>query len=105
MRRRPAPDMDDGTVEVTLYGALRARFGATSAFQPATRRIPVASDARIGDVLATLGIPVADVAHLFLNGQYSAGSRRIVGGDRLGVFGRDMALLYRQYFAKADDPA
>jgi hypothetical protein len=90
-------------VDVQLFGALAARFGAVSAFSPACRAVPVDPDARIGDVLAALGIDRAEVSHLFLNGQYSAPTRRVRAGDRLGVFGRDMALLYRQYFPVADD--
>lgn len=90
-------------VQVQLFGALAGRFGAVSAFSLACRAIAVDGGARIADVLAALGIDPAEVSHLFLNGQYSAATRRVRAGDRLGVFGRDMALLYRQYFPVADD--
>ncbi len=95
--------MPEQVVDVQLFGALAARAGAVSAFSPARRTVPVGPDARIADILATLGIDRAEVSHLFLNGQYSAATRRVRPGDRLGVFGRDMALLYRQYFPVVDD--
>jgi hypothetical protein len=89
-------------VEVQLFGALARRFGISSAFEPACRVMPIPAGARISDVLADLGIDTADVSHLFLNGQYSALTREVRSGDHLGVFGRDMALLYRQYFRPTD---
>jgi hypothetical protein len=93
------------TIEVQLFGELARRCGATTAL-PLRRDVPVASGARIADVLAALGVQPDEVGHLFVNAQYSAASRPVKPGDRLGVFGRDMALLYRQYFRPvADDPA
>jgi hypothetical protein len=91
------------TVEVRLFGALAERFGPSSAFQPAGRLVVVDDTTCIGDILRGLGIAPEDVRHLFLNGQYSAVSRRVKPGDRLGIFGRDMALLYRQYFPVVQD--
>jgi hypothetical protein len=102
----------DDTVEVELFGALAARLGATTAFRPMRRDVPVGADDRIEHVLAALGVRADEVSHLFLNGQYSALTRPVRPGDRLGIFGRDMKLLYRQYFtreagreAPAGDPA
>jgi hypothetical protein len=92
-------------VEVRLFGALAGRFGAASAFEPAGRQVVVDETTCIRDVLRILGIAPEDVRHLFLNGQYSAVGRPVRPGDRLGVFGRDMALLYRQYFPLAEDRA
>jgi hypothetical protein len=91
--------------EVRLFGALAERCGTSSAFAPCRRRVPVDATTTIGDILLELGIALEDVRHLFLNGQYSAVTRRVRPGDRLGVFGRDMALLYRQYFPVVEDPA
>lgn len=96
--------MFSDVIEVLLYGALAGRLGATSAFRPARRLIPAREAARISDVLTHLKIDPAEVSHLFLNGVYSAPTRRVGPGDRLAVFGRDMALLYRQYFPKVADP-
>jgi Mut7-C ubiquitin len=94
-----------GDVEVHLFGGLAERYGARSAFQAAGRAVPVGEATHIGDILGALGIGPEDVSHVFLNGQYSSPRRRVRPGDRLGVFGRDMALLYRQYFPLVEDPA
>ncbi|HYM90192.1 MAG TPA: hypothetical protein VEW91_01005 [bacterium] len=92
-------------MDVYLYGALRHRFSAAAGFLPLHLEVAVGPDGTIRDVLASLAIAPDEVVHLFLNGQYSAAGRRVKPGDRLGIFGRDMALLYRQYFPKVADPA
>lgn len=97
--------MCEGTVDVYVYGALRARFGTRSAFQPVHIAISSGTVGSIAEVLAAMGIAPNEVSHLFLNGQYSVAGRRVKPGDRLAIFGRDMALLYRQYFPKVADTA
>lgn len=96
--------MSSEPVDVRIYGALQRRFGALSPFQPVRREVALSPGGRIQDILVELGIEPGEVSHLFLNGEYSAVSRRARPGDRLAVFGRDMALLYRQYFRKVTDP-
>lgn len=95
--------MARGSVEVCLYGALQRRFGAVWPFGAVSRRVAVDDGATIGGVLAACGIGVEETGHLFLNGQYSGSDRRVRPGDRVAVFGRDMALIYRQYFPKVED--
>lgn len=96
---------EGAAVEVHVYGALTLRFGAESISRPITRKIVLTVGETIADVLDAIGIRPDEVGHLFLNHQYSAAARRVRSGDRLAVFGRDMALLYRQYFPKlTDDP-
>jgi hypothetical protein len=97
--------MSSTVVEVRIYGALQKRFGRASAFEPLRRQVAVGPSGSIRDVLASLGLEPDEVSHLFLNGEYSAVSRRVRAGDQLAVFGRDMALLYRQYFPKVADSA
>ncbi|MDI6771396.1 MAG: hypothetical protein QME77_02255 [bacterium] len=96
--------MSSEPVDVHVYGALQKRFGAPSPFQAVRRQVVSSHDSRIQDILVELGIEPNEVSHLFLNGEYSAAGRRVRPGDRLAVFGRDMALLYRQYFRKVTDP-
>jgi len=97
--------MPSDAADVFLYGALRRRFSAAPGYRPLHTALTVGPDATIRDVLASLAINPEEVAHLFLNGQYSAAGRRVRPGDRLAIFGRDMALLYRQYFPTVADPA
>lgn len=93
------------TVDVYLYGSLQKRFGTPSAYRPVQVQVAVSPAGTIHEVLVAMGLAAEDVSHLFLNGQYSATNRRVKAGDRLAIFGRDMALLYRQYFPKVADPA
>ena len=93
------------TVEVRIYGALQKRFGAMSPFEPLRRRIAVGPALTILEVLAALGLEPEEVSHLFLNAEYSSATRRVAPDDQLAIFGRDMALLYRQYFPKVTGPA
>lgn len=93
----------DDAVDVYIYGALQKRFGAPSPFQAVRRQVTVRTGSNIADVLGEIGIAPEEASHLFLNFEYSASSRRVKPGDRLAVFGRDMALIYRQYFRKVTD--
>lgn len=85
-------------IDVHLYGKLRALAPNPAMDADSVLYIPVNDGDTIADVLARIGIAPEEVAHLFLNHEYSSLRRRVRDGDRLGVFARDMALLYRQYF-------
>jgi len=51
--------------------------------------------ATVHDVFLRLGIDPREVSHVFVNAQYSSPQREVKGGDRLGIFPRNMAVLYR----------
>ncbi|MDP3061683.1 MAG: hypothetical protein Q8O40_00510 [Chloroflexota bacterium] len=90
----------DVPVEVHLYGKLRRLAGSQDTAGDSVARVPVQDGDSIADVLAHLGVPLAETSNLFLNGQLSLPTRPVQPGDRLGVFPNDMSLLYRWYFAK-----
>ncbi len=93
--------MSKKMIEVHLYGKLR-RF--TDNLDPARDSIiyvPVTKDDTIGDVIQRIGIPEKDLgSNIFLNGEYSALSRKVKDSDRLGIFPDNMQLLYKWYFKK-----
>ncbi|MFP4589419.1 MAG: MoaD/ThiS family protein [Candidatus Bipolaricaulota bacterium] len=60
-----------------------------------------ADTTKIGEVLQELGIGEDEVAHIFLNGEYTSTQGRIAEGDRLAVFPRELSLLYKWYFNPA----
>ncbi len=95
--------MSSDAVDVLVYGALQKRFGPPSPFQAVRRQVAVREGSTIAEVLGAIGVAPEEASHLFLNHEYSAPSRRVKPGDRLAVFGRDMALIYRQYFRKATE--
>ncbi len=90
-------------VEVHLYGKLRALAPDSAMDADSVVQLAIKDGDTIADVLARLGITADQVAHLFLNHQYSGQSRRVHNGDRLAIFARDLALLYRQYFPKIEE--
>jgi len=92
-------------LEVWLYGQLRRLAPKSGATDDSQVEVPVTAGETIADVLRRLEIDPSQVRHVFLNHQYSALQRQVKRGDRLAVFGADMALLYRQYFPKLEDEA
>lgn len=88
-------------IEVHLYGKLR-RF--TDNLDPARESIicvPVKDGNTIEHILRGIGIPLQELgSNIFLNGEYSALTRKVNDGDRLGIFPDDMQLLYKWYFHK-----
>ena len=91
---------DSTTVEVHLYGKLRRLAGSQDTASECIASVSIKDGDSIADVLARLGVPLAETSNLFLNGQLSLPTRPVQPGDRVGVFPNDMALLYRWYFAK-----
>ncbi len=104
-------------IEVYLYGRLRRFAPEPRADREAVVRLEVQPGETVGSVLERLGIGLDEVAHVFLNGallttcnsmapwlRYQRAREDIFPcgpgldtpvheGDRLGVFGRDMAML------------
>jgi len=89
-------------INLRLFGKLREKIPGTNPKNNyvATTEMEIEEGATIANVLEKLGIRQEEVSHLFLNHDYSALDRRIRDGDRLAIFPRDMALLYRWYFRK-----
>ncbi|MCS7282393.1 MAG: hypothetical protein NZ769_03390 [Anaerolineae bacterium] len=104
-------------IEVRLYGKLR-RFGPDPRGDRETVvYLEAESGETVGSALARLGIPQAELAHIFLNGRLLTTCNSMApwlryqrvredvptcesnldhplhDGDRLGLFGRDMAML------------
>jgi hypothetical protein len=102
-------------VEVHLYGKLRRYNGSTRAGHDSILMVDAGPGETIATLLAGEGIPVEEINHIFVNakllstrtsmGKYYGyqqvtddltdwGLDMPVGkGDRLGLFGKDMAIL------------
>ena len=87
------------SVEIKLYGELREK---AEELDEDTETIGLTkledNPGTILKVMKELNINEEDVSHIFLNGEYSDPSRKIEEGDRLALFSKDMALLYKWYF-------
>ncbi|MCL4533924.1 MAG: MoaD/ThiS family protein [Bacteroidetes bacterium] len=81
-------------LQVLLFGKLRRYASVSEPGAPSVLTLEASTAATVGAALAALGVPSADVVHVFVNGRLAEFSRPITDGDRLGVFGMDMALLY-----------
>jgi len=105
--RGPSPSSANaGEVEVRLYGALRRFAEAQDPRGESVLPVPVRKGDTIKDTVRRIGIREEELSpNLFLNGEYSALSREVRAGDRLGLFPRDMGLLYSWYFARAGEPS
>ena len=84
-------------IDVRLYGSLR-RFSENPAVtDESVAWAPAEPGDTVAMVLRRLGIdPEQEVGNIFVNGRYSFTARQIAvqDGDRLGVFPRNMSLLY-----------
>ena len=102
-------------IEIHLYGKLR---GYTKSLHPAQDSVIMLEprpDETIASLLAQMGIPVAEINHIFFNAKLLATRTKVASflgyqqagpslsdwdlnvhvgkGDRIGLFGRDMAIL------------
>jgi len=88
-------------IEVHLYGKLRRFTDNLDPRRDSIVYVPVIDGDTIGDVIQRIGIPEKDLgSNIFLNGEYSALSRKVKDSDRLGIFPDNMQLLYKWYFKK-----
>jgi len=89
-------------IEVHLYGKLRRFTDNQDPSQDSIINIPVRDGDSIENIAQRIGIPLEELgSNIFLNGEYSALTRKVNDGDRLGIFPDDMQLLYKWYFDKA----
>jgi len=89
-------------IEVHLYGKLRRFTENQSPSRDSVIYVPVGEEDIIEDIVERIGIPDEELgSNIFLNGEYSAKTRQVKAGDRLGIFPDDMQVLYKWYFRKA----
>lgn len=92
------------SITVKLFGDLRKK--CTNNFTgglPSLITINNKELAKISDLLEYLNIKQSETSHIFINGVYSGFSKKIKDGDRIGLFPRNMGLLYKWYFHKEED--
>jgi molybdopterin converting factor small subunit len=57
----------------------------------------------VEDILNKYSIEKDETSHIFVNGTYSGFKKRVKNGDRVGIFPRNMGLLYKWYFTRHED--
>lgn len=93
------------TIKVRLYGKLRK---LASKFDEHSGKIGLidiedSSIEKISDILEFLGIEESEVSHIFHNREYSEKNKKVNEGDRVAIFPKDMALIYKWYFQGRDE--
>ena len=92
------------TIDVRLFGNLKERAPELDGSgYVGILRIEGDEVETIGDIMRFLDLSEDDVSHLFLNHEYSSPRRPVSDGDGVSIFPRDMALLYKWYFRKAEE--
>ncbi len=84
-------------IEVRLYGNLRRFAENREAMAESIAWVPWHPEDTVETVLKRVGIdPDREVSNIFVNGRYSYLARQIQvnDGDRLGVFPKNMGMLY-----------
>jgi molybdopterin converting factor small subunit len=81
-------------IEVHLYGKLRRFTDNQDPTRDSIICVPVEDGDTIGNIIRHIGIPLEALgSNIFLNGEYSALKRKVKGGDRLGLFPDNMAMI------------
>jgi len=89
------------SITVKLFGDLRKkRINDFSGGTPSLITINEKGLATISDLLEYLNIKQSETSHIFVNGLYSGFLKKIKDGDCIGLFPRNMGLLYKWYFQK-----
>ena len=57
----------------------------------------------VSDILKKYNIGEHEVSHIFVNGIYAGLKKKVKSGDKVSLFPRNMALLYKWYFKREED--
>ena len=92
------------SITVKLFGDLRKkRSNDFTGGLPSLITLNNKGLATISDLLEYLNIKQSETSHIFINGVYSGFSKKIKDDDCIGLFPRNMGLLYKWYYQKEED--
>ncbi|MFX1379488.1 MAG: MoaD/ThiS family protein [Promethearchaeota archaeon] len=91
-------------INLKLFGDLRQKADpkvtGTLSLQLKINEVAIS---RVSDILRKFNIEDSEVSHIFVNGIYAGHKKKIKSGDRVSLFPRNMALLYKWYFKREED--
>lgn len=91
-------------IRVKLFGDLRKKAQPDiTGSMPLKFSIDDTSVDRISDILKKYNIEENEVIHIFVNGRYSGFTKKVISGDIVAIFPRNMAVLYKWYFNREED--
>jgi len=93
------------TILVKIFGDLRKKVEGSNVTNSLPLNLYIESNGinTIADILNKYKIEKEETSHLFVNGTYSGFNKKIKDGDRVGLFPKNMSLLYKWYFTKNED--
>ncbi|MBY9014307.1 MAG: MoaD/ThiS family protein [Candidatus Lokiarchaeota archaeon] len=93
------------TILVKIFGDLRKKIEGSKISGSLPLNLHIESDEieTIADVLNKYAIEKEETSHLFVNGSYSGFNKKLKDGDRVGLFPKNMSLLYKWYFTRNED--
>jgi molybdopterin converting factor small subunit len=93
------------TIHLRIFGDLRKKVQKNSVAGaiPLTLDLDVLEVKNITDILEKFSIEKSETSHIFVNSVYAGFSKKVKDGDRVGIFPKNMSLLYKWYFKRAED--
>lgn len=93
------------TILVKIFGDLRHKIKdeIPDGALPLNLHINPEKIEYISDILQKFSIEKSETSHIFVNGVYAGFKKRVKDGDRVGLFAKNQALLYKWYFNKEED--
>jgi molybdopterin converting factor small subunit len=93
------------TILVKIFGELQKKIEGSNVTTsiPLNKHLESDGIETIADILNIYGIKKEETSHLFVNGTYSGFNKKVKDGDRVGIFPKNMSLLYKWYFTKNED--
>ncbi|MFX0020312.1 MAG: MoaD/ThiS family protein [Promethearchaeota archaeon] len=93
------------TILVKLFGNLAKKVlrKESEIVSPYNLKIEVEGIEFVADILKKYSIEETETSHIFVNGIYAGFRKRIKDGDRIGIFPKNMGLLYKWYFTRVED--
>ena len=58
---------------------------------------------KVQDILKKYNIDEDEIYHIFVNSEYAGLKKNVIDGDKVSLFPRNMALLYKWYFKREED--
>lgn len=91
-------------MEVRLYGDLREYGEEFDEQSESIGLLDITPEGieTVKGLLEHLKIDSSEVSHIFVNREYSSLEKQVSGDDRVAIFPKDMGLLYKWYFNKAE---
>jgi len=93
------------TILVKFFGNLVRKVANKESENSSPLDINISSEGieYVADILKKFSIKESETSHIFVNGVYAGFKKRVRDGDRVGIFPKNMGLLYKWYFTRHED--